>query len=76
MKNILKDNWKIITLSVLGVIFIYLLIRVFTPIPDRSELNKYKLDQINKNIEGMKKLLRKLDFINELVTFGTSSSLV
>ena len=60
MKNILKDNWKIIALSVLGVIFIYLLIRVFTPIPDRSELNKYKLDQINKNIEGMKKLQKSL----------------
>jgi septal ring factor EnvC (AmiA/AmiB activator) len=60
MKNILKDNWKIITLSVLGVIFIYLLIRVFTPIPDRSELNKYKLEQINKNIEDVKKLQKSL----------------
>ena len=55
--NILKDNWKIITLSVLGVIFIYLLIRVFTPIPDRSELNKYKLEQINKALMIFKKKL-------------------
>lgn len=56
MKNFLTYNWKTITLTILGVIFVYLLIRVFTPVKDTSELNKYKLDQINKRIEEIKKI--------------------
>jgi len=47
MKEFLIKNWKNITLGILGVIFIYLLVRVFTQTPDMSELNKYKLEQID-----------------------------
>ena len=43
-------NWTTITLSILGLIFVYLLVRVFTPTPDMSELNKYKLEEIDKHI--------------------------
>ena len=60
MKNFLIKNWKNITLGILGVIFIYLLVRVFTPTPDMSELNKYKLEQIDKHINEMKNLQKSL----------------
>lgn len=60
MKDFLTYNWKTITLTILGVIFVYLLIRVFTPTPDHSDLNKYKLDQINKKVEDIEKLQKTL----------------
>jgi hypothetical protein len=54
MKEFLSKNWKTIVLVFLGIILIYLLIRVFTPAKDISELNKYKLEQIDKNINEIK----------------------
>jgi len=60
MKEFLIKNWKNIILSLLGIIFIYLLVRVFTPTPDMSELNKYKLEQIDKHINEMKNLQKSL----------------
>lgn len=60
MKEFLIKNWKTITLTILGVIFVYLLVRVFTPTPDMSELNKYKLEQIDKHINEMKTLQKSL----------------
>ena len=56
MREFFIKNWKIITLGILGVIFVYLLVRVFTQTEDTSELNKYKLQQIDKHIEEMKNL--------------------
>jgi peptidoglycan hydrolase CwlO-like protein len=61
MKEFFIKNWKNIGLSLLGVIFIYLLFRVFTPAPDMSELNKYKLEQLDKHINEMKQLQLKLN---------------
>ena len=55
MKEFITKNWKNITLGLLGVVFVYLLVRVLTPAPDMSELNKYKLEQIDKHIEGNEK---------------------
>jgi peptidoglycan hydrolase CwlO-like protein len=60
MKEFFIKNWKTITLSILGVIFVYLLVRVFTPTPDMSELNKYKLEQLDKHIIEMKTLQKSL----------------
>lgn len=60
MKEFLTYNWKTITLTILGVIFVYLLIRVFTPAKDMSELNKYKLEQIDSKINDIKKLQKDL----------------
>ena len=60
MKEFLTYNWKTITLTILGVIFVYLLIRVFTPTKDYSELNKYKLEQIDKKTEEIKQLQKNL----------------
>lgn len=61
MKNFLTYNWKTITLTILGVIFVYLLVRVFTPTPDMSELNKYKLEQIDKKIKDIEILQKNLN---------------
>lgn len=60
MKDFVIKNWKNIVLGVLGIIFIYLLVRVFTPTPDMSELNKYKLEQIDKHINEIKTLQKSL----------------
>lgn len=60
MKEFIIKNWKNITLGILGVIFVYLLVRVLTPTPDMSELNKYKLEQIDKHIEEMKNMQKSL----------------
>ena len=43
-------------------------------ITESTEYNSHNTERLD--VEGMKKLLMKLDFINELVNFGTSSSLV
>jgi septal ring factor EnvC (AmiA/AmiB activator) len=61
MKEFFIKNWKNIVLTLLGVIFIYLLFRVFTPAPDMSEINKYKLEQLDKHINEMKQLQLKLN---------------
>jgi len=61
MKDFLKYNWKTITLTILGVIFVYLLVRVFTPVKDMSELNKYKLEQIDNKISEIQKLQKNLN---------------
>jgi peptidoglycan hydrolase CwlO-like protein len=60
MKEFFIKNWKTITLIFFGVIFVYLLVRVFTPTPDMSELNKYKLEQLDKHINEMKTLQKSL----------------
>jgi peptidoglycan hydrolase CwlO-like protein len=60
MKKFLFENWKTIILTILGGIFIYLLVMVFTPAKDMSELNKYKLEQIDKHINEMKNLQKSL----------------
>jgi hypothetical protein len=56
MKEFLTKNWKNITLGLLGVIFVYLLVRVFTPAPDMSEIQSYqsKITDIDKKISKRK----------------------
>ena len=61
MKEFFIKNWKNIVLTLLGVIFIYLLFSVLTPAPDMSEINKYKLEQLDKHINEMKQLQLKLN---------------
>lgn len=65
MKDFITYNWKTITLTILGVIFVYLLVRTLTPVPVRSELNKYKLEQIDKKVKDIEKLQKEInDSIN------------
>jgi len=60
MKELLVKNWKNIVLGLFGVIFVYLVVRVFTPVKDMSEVNKYKLEQLDKHINEMKELQKSL----------------
>ena len=60
MREFFIKNWKNITLGILGVIFVYLLVRVFISTENTSEINKYKLEQIDKHIEEMKGLQKSL----------------
>ncbi len=60
MREFLKYNFKTIVQIVVVVLLIILLVRSFTTIPDRSELLKYKLDQIDKNVDSLRKIQLKL----------------
>lgn len=56
MREFLKYNFKTIVQIIVVLLLVILLVRSFTTIPDRSELLKYKLDQIDKNIDSLKKI--------------------
>jgi F0F1-type ATP synthase membrane subunit b/b' len=60
VREFLKHNFKTIVQIVVVLLLVILLVRSFTTIPDRSELLKYKLDQIDKNIDSLKKIQLKL----------------
>lgn len=60
MREFLKYNFKTIVQIVVVLLLVILLVRSFTTIPDRSELLKYKLNQIDKNVDSLKKIQLKL----------------
>lgn len=60
MREFLKYNFKTIVQIFVVLLLVILLVRSFTSIPDRSELLKYKLDQIDKNVDSLKKIQLKL----------------
>ena len=60
MREFLKHNFKTIVQIVAVLLLVILLVRSFTSIPDRSELLKYKLDQLDNNIDSLKKIQLKL----------------
>ena len=60
METIKKHYQKI--LIILGVVILtYFLILLFTKKPQMSELDKYKLNEINQNIEKLKNLQNTLN---------------
>jgi hypothetical protein len=61
MKEFLTANFKYILYVIVGVVGIYWLVYLFTPKPDMSELDKYKLDQLNKDISLIIENQAKLD---------------
>jgi len=61
MMNFIKKNLRDIVLVLLGCLLVYLLVRTFTPAPDKSELLKYKLEQLNNKIEETEKRQKQLD---------------
>lgn len=61
MKDFLLKNYKDILLVLMTIILTIILIRTFKPVEDRSELLKYKLDQLDININNMKKLQLQLN---------------
>ena len=61
MKNFLVKYYKDILLVVLTLLLTIILIKIFKPIEDRSELLKYKLDQLDQNISKVKNLQIQLN---------------
>jgi len=61
MKEFLKTNLKDILIVGIGLFVIYLLVYLFTPKPQMSELDKYKLEQLNKDIDLILKNQQQLD---------------
>jgi septal ring factor EnvC (AmiA/AmiB activator) len=61
MKNLILNNYKNILYVVIGIVVLYLLVLIFTPKPEMSELDKYKLEQLNNDIKEIKNNQIKLD---------------
>jgi len=69
MKKFFTYNWKNIILIILGIVLSYLLMKVFTPVKTVTELNKYKLEQIETRI---KEIQKKQSQIQDSITFYQS----
>jgi len=61
MKNLIKKYNKEIILVFLLIAVIYLLVKIFTPAPDKSELLKYKLEQLDSTINNLKQKQKNLN---------------
>jgi septal ring factor EnvC (AmiA/AmiB activator) len=61
MKDFIVKNFREILLVVLVATVVFLLIKIFSPAPDKSELLKYKLEQLDQNINKMKQLQLQLN---------------
>lgn len=61
IKEFLIRNYSNIILTLMGGLLIYLLVRTFTPIPDNSELVKYKLEKIDEEIKDLSEQRKKID---------------
>jgi septal ring factor EnvC (AmiA/AmiB activator) len=48
-------------LGLLTTLVVFLLIKVFTPAPDKSDLLKYKLNELDTKINGLKEIQIQLD---------------
>jgi septal ring factor EnvC (AmiA/AmiB activator) len=57
----IQKYWKTTLMIVAGIGILYLVVYLATPKPQMSELDKYKLEQIEKNIEQLKKLQENLN---------------
>jgi septal ring factor EnvC (AmiA/AmiB activator) len=61
IKDFLFKNYYSIIQTILGILLIFLLVKTFQPIPDNSELIKFKLDTLNKEIESLHLQQRSID---------------
>ena len=61
MKEFLIRNYSNIVQTLLGILLIFLLVRTFTPIPDNSELIKYKLEKIDEEVKSLSEQRKKID---------------
>jgi septal ring factor EnvC (AmiA/AmiB activator) len=71
MMEIIKKYWKYAVGITIGVVVLYFTIYLATPKPKMSELDKYKLEQLDKDInliiENQKKLDKQIEgYKNEL----------
>ena len=61
MKKFITENFKYVLIAVVSVFVLYWVVYLFTPKPEMSELDKYKLKQLNKDIQDIKNNQEKLD---------------
>jgi septal ring factor EnvC (AmiA/AmiB activator) len=61
MKTYIEKYWKYAVGVVLFFTILYLVVYLGTPKPKMSELDKYKIDQLNKKIEDLKNLQKSLN---------------
>jgi septal ring factor EnvC (AmiA/AmiB activator) len=61
MKEFIIRYFREILLVILVVVVTFLLIKIFTPAPDKSELLIYKLEQLDKKIQETEKKQIELD---------------
>ena len=69
--ELVKKYWKYVVGVILTISVLYLIIYLATPKPEMSELDKYKLEQLDKDInliiENQKKLDKQIEgYKNEL----------
>ena len=77
----IKKYWKYVVGVILTIGVLYLIIYLATPKPEMSELDKYKLEQLDKNInliiENQKKLDKQIEgYKNELSQIDSTISKV
>lgn len=61
MKQFLNTNFKYILFVVVGLFVMYWMVYLFTPKPQMPDLDKYKLEQLNKDIDSILKNQKQLD---------------
>jgi peptidoglycan hydrolase CwlO-like protein len=61
MKRFISKYYKEIGLVLLISVVVFLLVKIFTPAPDKSELLKYKLQQLDSTINNLKQKQKDLD---------------
>lgn len=61
MKNFIIKYFKEILLTLLIFVVVFLFIKIFTPAPDKSDLLKYKLQQLDNKINDLKQKQKDLD---------------
>jgi len=61
MKRFITKYYKEIGLVLLISVVVFLLVKIFTPAPDKSELLKYKLQQLDSTINNLKQKQKDLD---------------
>ena len=79
--ELIKKYWKYVVGVILTIGVLYLIIYLATPKPEMSELDKYKLEQLDKNInliiENQKKLDKQIEgYKNELSQIDSTISKV
>ena len=79
--ELIKKYWKYVVGVILTIGVLYLIIYLATPKPEMSELDKYKLEQLDKDInliiENQKKLDKQIEgYKNELSQIDSTISKV
>jgi len=61
MKDFIKKYFKEILLVITIGVVIFLLVKILTPAPDKSDLLKYKLNELDNKINDLKQKQKQLD---------------